>query len=326
MIRRFYVLPLARGAEPTSIDQFQRALADADAYIDGLQDSSAGIDTQRNTMIWEMRFVDEDTYTGAYMVHPYHVDTLDRYLISDSPERIAHDIATMRYTCRAAGKPLMYGIRRIMLMNLDRESADAGAAILEGLAGRATGMRESVFSADDIAWNFPGKGSTWTHVWEQGFDDEASMEQFLRTADGTACSSVEGLKRLGVHVTTLDVYTYPFSVKPAQSPPALPADEAPVFYSLAMQVAPHDVQSVVESLEQHYDPAMQRGGAVLEHRRRSVDRASECVEVLSTWRLESMAAYAPLRVLTVTDPGVNAFVLRAMPLVLGGTRRFHREA
>lgn len=326
MIRRFYVLPLDRGADLTSIDQFQCALADADAYIDGLQDSSAGIDTQRNTMIWEMRFVDENTYTGAYMVHPYHVDTLDRYLISDRPERIAHDIATMRYTCRAAGKPLMHGIRRIMLMDLDRESADAGAAILEGLAGRAAGIRKSVFSADDIAWNFPGKRSTWTHVWEQGFEDEAALDRYLRTVDGTACSSTDGLKRLGVRVTRLDVYTYPFSIKPVQSPPPLPADDSPVHYSLTMRLAPGDVEFVLDALEQHYDPAMERGGAVLEHRRRSVDGASECVEVLSTWRLASMASYAPLRVLTVTDPGISAFVLQVMPLVRGGTRRFHRAA
>ena len=65
------------------------------------------------------------------------------------------------------------------------------------------------------------------------------------------------------------------------------------------------------------------GSGELAHRWRSVEQASGEVEVQSTWQLDSMAAYSDIRAASLSNPGWNAYVRDAMPLVKSGTRRFY---
>src|SRR5262245_13706511 len=118
MIRRFYILPLRPDVSEEKLDEFLRALSDADRSIPGPSDSSAGVDFDSRTVVWENLFVDEQTYTGSYMVHPYHLGTLDNYLMSDSPERVTYDSFTVRYQFPDAVPYLDGGIRRVVLMKL----------------------------------------------------------------------------------------------------------------------------------------------------------------------------------------------------------------
>ena len=57
----------------------------ADRFIPGLLDSSAGVDLDSRTVLWENTFVDEASYSGPYMVHPYHIGAIDNYVMPDSP-------------------------------------------------------------------------------------------------------------------------------------------------------------------------------------------------------------------------------------------------
>lgn len=323
MIRRFYIMPLNIGVTEGKIDKFLKALSDSDTFISGLLDSSAGVDIDSRTVVWEMTFVDEETYTGPYMVHPYHMATLDNYLIADSPESVAHDIDTTRYTLPDSTPRLEAGVRRVVLMNLP-EGTDTSR--LEGLAARGEGMATSVFSPDNVAWRFPTKDLNWTHVWEQGFTDMTALNHYLKTSEGAACSSLEGFKRLGVDVKSLKILTYPFKLKPAQSPPDIPSGTFPILYTITARTALEDVDTYIDLLERDYDPALADVGAKLAHRWRTVDQAYSEAEVQSTWHLDSVAAYSDLRLMTVTDPSWNRFVLNGMPLVRSGTRRFYRTA
>lgn len=321
MIRRFYVMPLNHDVSDSGVQEFVSAMSGAELFISGLSYSSAGVDIDSRTVVWEMAFRDEETYTGSYMVHPYHAATLDNYLISDSPECLAHDISTMRYRLSEPMPEVLQGVRRVLLMKLPE---DADTSRLRELVQRPGNAIGSTFAADDIAWAFPGKPPTWTHVWEQTFTDFDAVAEYLKTPDGVVSSSREGLRRLGAAVDSLQILTYPFALTSPSPNPGLPADDVPVFYTVTARLRDEDVAQYLDALRRHYDPPLANAGAKLVHRWRSVEQAYGEAEVQSTWQLDSIAAYSPLRVLTIIDPAVNQFVLEGMPLVRGGTRRFYR--
>jgi hypothetical protein len=322
VIKRFYILPLQSGVSEAKLGEFLGALSDADRFIPGVLNSSAGVDFDSPTVVWENMFVDEEAYSGPYMVHPYHLGTLDNYLMSDSPERLTYDSFTVRYQLPDAIPHLDRGIRRVVLMNL-AEAADAST--IEALAANPTDMATSVFRADDVGW-VSAKGRAWTHIWEQGFADRKALEHYLRTRDGIACSALEGFKRLGVQLESLKILTFPFELKPAhaQSPVDSTPEESAVLYTITARTAIDDVDAYIDLLERFYDPSVVDGGGTLVHRWRTVDHGYDKAEVQSTWQLDSLAAYSDMRMKMVFDPGWNAFVRDAMPLVQGGSRRFSR--
>lgn len=321
MIRRFYVMPLNPNVTDKLAGKLLKDFSESDRFISGLIDSSAAIDLSSRTVIWEMRFIDEETYTGAYMVHPYHMATLDNYLIADSPEAVVHDIFTTRYKVPQAALRIEEGIRRLVLMKLP-EGADT--SVLEAITAGGEGATTSIFCPDNVAYQFPGKSLNWTHIWEQGFTDMAALNHYLETAEGIASSRLEGLRRLGVDVTALKIFTYPFKLKPAQSPPAISADERPIFYTITAQTSLEDAEAYIELLEKKYDPPLAAVGAKLVHRWRTIDHAYGEATVESAWRLASVSAFTDLRMMTVADPSWNRFVIDGMPLVKGGTRRFYQ--
>jgi hypothetical protein len=240
----------------------------------------------------------------------------------DSPECMTHDIYTSRFQLPGGLPRVERGIRRVVLMNI-AQGSDLGA--VESIAVPSGDVLTSVFGPDDVGW-VSAKGRAWTHVWDQAFTDEAALGRYLRTRDGVATSSLEGFKRLGVEVSSIKILTFPFALKPAtaQTPAPMPGDDRPVLYVITVRVAPADVDAYLELVERHYDPYITDGGGQLVHRWRSVDQTSGDAEVQSAWRLDSMAAYSPIRAACLSNQGWNAYVRDAMPLVKGGTRRFYR--
>ncbi|ALJ18867.1 NIPSNAP family protein [Microbacterium sp. No. 7] len=323
MIRRFYVLPIDPGVPDERIDDLVRALGESGRFIAGLHDSFAAVDLHSRTVVWEMTFRDEETYTGPYMVHPYHVATIDDFLLGDSPERISHDYAAMRYRMPEGVPRLERGVRRVLLMNLG-EGADAGP--LEEYAAAGPHMPLSVLSTDEVVWKSSkgSRGLTWSHIWEQGFEDEAALRAYLATPAGIATSNRDGLRRLGVDVRSVLVLTYPFALPPAPPEPAVPEDAEPSLYTVTARLAPGDVDAYVSLLESEYDVSLARAGAVLRHRWRTIDDGYREAEVQSTWEFPSLEHVKGFRTAMAADPSWNRFVLRAMPLVRGGTRRFLR--
>ena len=324
MIRRFYVLPLMPGVPEASVQEMIDVLSAADRFIPGLSDSSAGWDHEAGTVVWENTFVDEASYSGPYMVHPYHIGAIDNYVMPDSPECITENTYATRYTTPDAAQQVRGGIRRVLLLNA---GSDADASAVQALAAQPQGMAGSAFGADDVGW-VSAKGRAWTHVWEQAFTDTAQLEGYLAGSDGRACSSVEGLAGLGINVGSLQAFTCPFglSSEEQQASPPAPPDTTPVLYSITARIQPADADTYVDLLERHYDRFMEAGGCPLVHRGRTVDQGYLEIEVHSTWRIDSLAAYSDLRATTIADPNWKDFVARAMPLVRGGTRRFHRAA
>jgi hypothetical protein len=321
MIRRYYILPLRPGVTDAKVHEFVDVLRAADRFIPGLQDSSAGIDFDSRTVLWENTFVDEASYSGPYMVHPFHISAIDNYVMADSPECLTQDIYVTRYQTPDASQPLRSGIRRLLMLNV---STDADAAAIESIAAQSAGIAVSGFGADDVGW-VSAKGRAWTHVWEQAFTDGEQLQRYLRTSDGIACSSREGFTRLGIHLDTLKILTCRFELTSLddQSVATTPRDDRPVSYTITAKVTLADVDRFVELLERLYDPFMVGCGSSLLQRWRTVEGGYLHGEVHSTWQLDSVGAYSDLRAKTYADPGWNEFVKDAMPLVQGGTRRFH---
>ena len=322
MIRRYYILPLMPGVPDAKVQEFIAVLSAADQFIPSLLDSSAGVDLDSRTVIWENTFVDEASYSGPYMVHPYHIGAIDNYVMPDSPECITDNTYTTRYTTPDATQEVRGGIRRVLLLNV---STDVDAAAIQALAAQPQDIAASVFGADDVGW-VSAKGRAWTHVWEQSFTDMAQLKRHLGTRDGTACSSLEGFKSLGIDLCSLKIFTCPFELSPVehQSPPMTPPDTTPVLYTITARTAVADAGTYVELLERCYDPFMVENGSPLLDRRCTIDQGYLDAEVHSTWQIDSLGAYSDLRAKTIADPNWSAFVKDAMPLVQGGSRRFHR--
>ena len=322
MIRRFYILPVNPGVSEAKVQEMIDVLNAADRFIPGLMDSSAGVDLDSPTVIWENTFVDEASYSGPYMVHPYHIGAIDNYVMPDSPECITDNTYATRYTTPDADQEVRGGIRRVLLLNA---STDADGAALKALAAQPQGVAASAFGADDVGW-VSAKGRPWTHIWEQSFTDMAQLERYLGTPDGMACSSQEGFASLGIDLGSLKVFTCPFELSPAedQSPPEAPPDTSPVLYTITARTAADGADAYVELLERHYDPFMAEGGCPLLNRWRTVDQGYLGAEVHSTWQIDSLSAYSDLRATTISNPHWTAFVKDATPLVQGGSRRFHR--
>lgn len=321
-IRRFYVLPLDTGLSPTQVDQLMTELSDSDRFIPGLLDSFAALDDDSRTVVWEMTFDDEATYTGPYMIHPYHVATLDNFLLGDSPERVAHDFGAARFRVTDDTPRLTAGVRRLVQIRL---ADDTDASAVEEIAAHGAGMAASRFAADDLAWKST-KGLSWTHSWEQTFADREQLASYLGTTDGIACSTRDGFRLLGVNVAALRILTYEFQLESAPTPPPPPVDSAPMLYTFTARVAPENVETLVRLLEAEYDIALARAGATLVQRWRTIEQGYREVEIQSTWRLDSLETFRDFRTTTTGghDSNWNRFVLDGMPLVISGTRRFHR--
>lgn len=321
LIRRYYILPLRAGVRDAQVQEFVDVLSAADRFIPGLLDSSAGLDAGARTVVWENTFVDEPSYSGPYMVHPFHIGAIDGYVMADSPECVTQDIFTVRFQTPDASQRQRTGIRRVLLLNV---ASDAEASIIKSLATEAAGMASSGFGADDVSW-VSAKGRAWSHVWEQAFTDDEQLDRYLQSRDGIACSSVEGFRRLGVELTSLKIFTVPLELTPTelQTPDPMDDDTKPVLHTISARVALDDVDQYVELLERLYDPFMAGCGSPLVSRWRTVNHGFLEAEVQSTWHLDTLAAYSDLRAKTYADPGWNEFVRDAMPLVRGGSRRFH---
>lgn len=322
MIRRIYVMPVNPRTSANTVSEFVRALNDADLHIPGMRDSFAAVEASSNTVVWEMVFQDEETYTGPYMVHPYHIATLDNYLLADSPERITHNIGATRYRMPPSVLRLQEGVRRIILLQVPE---GASTAAIEGLVAKDDLMAASTWAADDLAWR-SSKGLNWTHVWEQTFTDGSALDQYLKTPEGVASSTRDGLRYIGANVSSLRVLSYPFVLKSMTPSPAAPTGQSPVLYSMTIRTALEDFGAFIDILETDYDPSLARVGGTLIHRWRTLDGAYSDPEVQSLWRLDSLTTFKDFRSATVAgaDESWNRFVTYGMPLVRSGARRFYR--
>jgi hypothetical protein len=206
MLRRYETYAFLRGAETHERQRLADVLLDAGRYIPEVLGSAVGWNrsSASSELVWEHWFESPTSYQ-RYMVHPYHADLIDRFVLADSPERVVETVkgaGLFGYRCEGA-PPDTSSARLVVLLDLDPEAGDVlHQRLWDGLrdAVSALGADTIGFGANVLAnaWfdgvtPLPGPPPRWSHVWEAG----------LPTAPSTGLDAVLGavLDRTVVHAS-----------------------------------------------------------------------------------------------------------------------------
>jgi hypothetical protein len=228
MLRRFEMYALRSDADPVAVERLERAFLECGRFIPEVLHSAVGTNLSRAPvqLVWEHAYESPAAYQ-RYMVHPYHAGLLDRYLLSDSPERIVteNDLAAglIGYACDDASYVMTGGVRRLVLLGL-APAADADlrrfADSLRRVPEEAPEMALSVVGSNTMgsAW-FDGvtpltPPPVWTHVWEQGFATVDDLHGYLDGESASAALEASGWAGWmgGLVRRTADVY---YCVRPS---------------------------------------------------------------------------------------------------------------
>src|SRR6516164_5894633 len=204
VLRRFEIYSIREGVPEEQVASLVEAFERCGEHIPELHHSIVGhnLSTQPIHLVWEHSYDSPEAYQ-RYMIHPYHANMLDRYLLNDSPERIVTDGilgdgALVGYRCDT---PIYYmdrGVRKVVLLGLGGPQTEVDAFIddLRGLPVKDANVTLSVVEPNTmgVAW-FDGvtpilPPSQWTHVWEAGFE---SLDAYRAYQEG---ANQEGDRRL----------------------------------------------------------------------------------------------------------------------------------
>jgi hypothetical protein len=194
VIRRLEIHRISDQADEDGVSALAMACRHSGRYIAEVLYSAVGWSVSERVvrLVWEHAFASPEAYQ-RYMVHPFHADVLDRYLLHDSPERVVTDdelgAGLVGYHCDKAHFVLAGGIRRLVLLRLGGPWGPEAVDALAEVRGRATDgvdpMSVSVIAANSLgsAW-FDGVTPMagpprWTHLWEQGFAHQDDLRTYL---------------------------------------------------------------------------------------------------------------------------------------------------
>lgn len=197
MLRRFESYAFLPGTTTERRRRLADVLLGAGRHIPDVRSSAVGWNRSgaSSDLVWEHYFDSPAAYQ-RYMVHPYHADVIDRYVLADSPERVVETVrgaGLFGYACEEASAPDGPS-RLVALVDVDPAATDAAVqALWDGLATVATACaatsvsfgRNSLANAwFDGVTPLPGPPPRWSHVWEAAIADDAEpdLEAALRTA------------------------------------------------------------------------------------------------------------------------------------------------
>jgi hypothetical protein len=193
MIRRFEIYGLGPDPAGPGVGALETACRRCGEFIPEVLHSHVGRDISDGgaRLIWEHAFASPEAYR-RYMVHPYHADVLDRYILNDSPERVVVDdglgAGLVGYFCDGPVFEMSGGIRRLVLLRLDRGASPAeihrltqtlvdGPADDDQLNLSVVGINTLGAAWFDAVTPITGR-PRWTHLWEQGFLDLDSLDAY----------------------------------------------------------------------------------------------------------------------------------------------------
>ncbi len=181
MLRRFEIYSLDPGAPKSRIEAMDISMRHAQRFIPevlhsavGYNRSPAGLD-----FVWEHGYESPEAYK-RYMVHPFHANIYDRYLLNDSPERIVsnnpYDVGLLGYSCE---EPIYFlppgASRRVVLLRLKEGTAEDFRLITEREKAANVRMILSVFAENTFGTRWLDgvtkilDDTTYHYIWEQGY-------------------------------------------------------------------------------------------------------------------------------------------------------------
>ena len=128
MLRRFEIYSLDPKAPWAKVAAMQASMRNAQRYIPEVLHSAVGYNKSDVALhfVWEHAYESPASYQ-RYMVHPFHANIYDRYLLNDCPERIVtdnpYDVGLLGYSCDGP------------ILSAGRKRATPGAAAPGGRPG-----------------------------------------------------------------------------------------------------------------------------------------------------------------------------------------------
>jgi hypothetical protein len=206
VLRRFEIYTMAEDAPPDKVLELEEAFRRCGEYIPEMTHSVVGknlssLDVQ---MVWEHGYESPEAYQ-RYMIHPFHANILDRYLLNDCPERIVGnsplgDGTLVGYSCDGPVYLMHDGMRKVVLFGLEGSDAQVETFLgaLRGVADAQEGVTLSVVEPNTfgVAW-FDGvtpmlPPSQWTHVWELGFVSPEAYDAYQKGPSPLAQAEAAG--------------------------------------------------------------------------------------------------------------------------------------
>lgn len=192
MIRRFELFKVRDGASSETLERFERTFRAVGDFIPVVFESDMGRNrlSDTPTHVWEHSLVSHEEYDRLYMNHPYHACVLDRFLLPGNPERItqrSHRGGMFIYETDDWDPSRNHGLKRLVIFRTHEQVESERLAAFESdlRATPAPGMRLSSLGRNQVplpTW----RGPSWTHVWEQAFEDEAALRAYLSGASEAA--------------------------------------------------------------------------------------------------------------------------------------------
>lgn len=188
MLRRYEIYSMDPNTPKEKIALMDASMRHAKRYIPEVLHSAVGYNKSEIglSFVWEHAYESSAAYQ-RYMIHPFHANIYDRYLLWDSPERIVtdndYDVGLLGYACETPVYLLPAGAaRRVVLMRLAEGGADAFRAITESVKANNPKMINSVFAENTFGTRWLDgvtkimEDTTYSHIWEQGFATLADAE------------------------------------------------------------------------------------------------------------------------------------------------------
>ena len=186
MIRRFESYAFLAHTSAAQRERLAEVLLAAGQHIPEVQQSAVGWNrsSASSQLVWEHIFDSTAAYQ-RYMVHPYHAELIDRYVLADSPERVVETVrgaGLFGYHCDRADW-IDAPARLVVLVDVHTEAgpeaeallwerlADATNAVPDGKPATARiglGRNTLATSWFDGVTPLPGPQPRWSHVWEAG--------------------------------------------------------------------------------------------------------------------------------------------------------------
>ena len=194
MLRRFEMYSVRPEVPEAIVHEMEDAFLRCGRYIPELLHCAVGsnLSSAPIDVVWEHAYESPAAYQ-RYMVHRYHANILDRYLLGDCPENIIMrnelgDAGLVGYVCDEPVYLMTGGVRRLVLLGVKRDAPAETVRRLEdelrAAPSHASQLTLSVVGANTMgsAW-FDGvtpitPPSTWTHCWEQGFATVADLDAY----------------------------------------------------------------------------------------------------------------------------------------------------
>jgi hypothetical protein len=186
MLRRFEIYSLDPKASQEKVRAMRASMRNARRYIPEVLHSAVGDNKSDVALhfVWEHAYESPESYR-RYMIHPFHANIYDRYLLNDSPERIVtdnpYDVGLLGYSCESPVYFLKRGAaRRLVLMRVKQGQDEFVRALTEKARSANPHMTLSVFAENTFATRWLDgetqiiESTTYSHIWEQGY---GSLEQ-----------------------------------------------------------------------------------------------------------------------------------------------------